>query len=83
MLSAQIGAVHFPAFQAQFKYEQKSYSESKLICALIQYDNLGNKISGDYLSKKDGSLNIFLELNENTDFIVFEFMFYSFLQSWT
>lgn len=69
---------NFPAIQAHFKYEQKSYSESKLICALIQYDNLGNEISGDYLSKKDGTLNINLELNENTDFIVFEFMFYSF-----
>ena len=69
---------NYSAIQARFKYEENVEKESKFICALIQYDSLGNEISGDYLDKKDGSLNIYLELNESTDYIVFEFMFNSF-----
>lgn len=69
---------NYPAICANFKYDENGEKESKFICALIQYDSLGNEISGDYLDKKDGSLNIFIELSESTDYIVFEFMFYSF-----
>ena len=68
----------YPSIDARFKYEVNSGKESKFICALIQYDKDGNEIRGDYLSKSDTFVSISLELSPNTDYIVFEFMFYSF-----
>ncbi|MBE7021014.1 MAG: carbon-nitrogen hydrolase family protein [Ruminococcaceae bacterium] len=67
-----------PLIKASFKHEIISDSEAKLICALVQYDCSGNEICGDYLNVHDDYLNISLELRENADYIVFEFLFYSF-----
>ena len=67
-----------PLIKANFKHKIISDSEAKLICALVQYDCSGNEICGDYLNVHDDYLNISLELRENADYIVFEFLFYSF-----
>ena len=68
----------YPAISAKFKYEKNSEKESKFICALTQYDKDGNEICGDYLTEYDNLFSILLELSENTDYIIFEFLFYSF-----
>ena len=68
----------YPAVNAQFKYEKKSEKESKLLCVLRQFDASGEEISGDYFAKNNEFLNISLELSDNTDYITFEFLFYSF-----
>lgn len=68
----------YPGIFAKFKYEKNSEKESKLLCALKQFDKEGNEICGDYLTEYDNLLSILLELSENTDYIIFEFLFYSF-----
>lgn len=68
----------YSLIKASLEYEINSENESKIFCTLIQYDKMGNEICGDYFCKDEKNYSISLELQGNTDFIIFEFLFYSF-----